>query len=74
MKLKAFYTLTDLVTLTASSRRRVVTMLKHSGIPTEMVGGRNVVFLSDIEAKQPKLWASIQLLARAHAVGRALED
>ena len=37
----------------------MLTLLKEPGIPTEMLGGRNVVFASDITTYRSKVWDSL---------------
>jgi hypothetical protein len=73
LTLQAYYTVTELGLLTATGRKRVARLLHHAGITTRRVGGQRLVFVSEIEARLPELWASVVACERVRAISRALQ-
>ena len=74
MSLQAFYTLTELIQLASTTRRKLTTLLRVTGIPSPRIGKRKVVFISDIKKFLPQLWESLLALEQARALERALAD
>jgi hypothetical protein len=74
LRLQAYYTLTELGLLTATGRKRVARLLHHAGIATRVFGGQRLVFVSDIEARLPELWASVVACERVRAISRVLRQ
>ncbi len=73
MQLQPIYTLRDLAIALSMSRGKTARVLKYAGIPTRRMGNLRLIFVSDIEAQMPGLWASVLACERARAITRALE-
>lgn len=74
LKLQAFYSIGELARLTSMSKKRIRLMLTNVGITSHLEGGLRIVFISDIEARLPALWASIVACARMQVVVRTIEE
>ncbi len=64
LKVQESYTLIEFAALAGVSAKRLREVLRSAVITSRRVGGRHRIFIADIEARIPELWASVLICVR----------